>query len=100
MRMTASWFGSLDPPDTRLRHDCFAPACELPSYRHPDRTKRAVVLEAVKVWPGKSGACRTAVQRPTLTAPARADVSKVRVGTKRSNKETDEEKKMCGSETA
>jgi hypothetical protein len=26
--------------------------------RHPDRTKRAVVLEAVKVWPGKLGACR------------------------------------------
>jgi hypothetical protein len=24
----------------------------------PDRTKRAVVLEAVKVWPGKLGACR------------------------------------------
>ena len=30
----------------------------LPSDRHPDRTKRAVVLEAVKVWPGKLGACR------------------------------------------
>src|SRR6476620_2426595 len=34
------------------------------------------------------------VRRPTLTAPARADVSKARVGTKkrafRSNKETDE----------
>ena len=23
----------------------------LPSDRHPDRTKRAIVLEAVKVWP-------------------------------------------------
>jgi len=30
----------------------------LPSDRHPDRAKRAVVLEAVKVWPGKGGACR------------------------------------------
>lgn len=29
-----------------------------PSDRHPDRTKRAVVLEAVKVWPGKLGVCR------------------------------------------
>jgi hypothetical protein len=29
-----------------------------PSDRHPDRTKRVVVLEAVKVWPGKLGACR------------------------------------------
>ena len=30
----------------------------LPFNRHPDRTKRAVVLEAVKVWPGKGEACR------------------------------------------
>jgi hypothetical protein len=30
----------------------------LPSDRHPDRTKRAVVLGAVKVWPGKGGVCR------------------------------------------
>ena len=28
----------------------------LASDRHPDRAKRAVVLEAVKVWPGKGGA--------------------------------------------
>ena len=34
-----------------------APERGLPSDRHPDRTKRAVVLEAVKVWPGKDGAC-------------------------------------------
>jgi len=38
------------------------------------------------------------VRRPTLTAPARAGVSEATVGTKkqtfRSNKETDEEKKM------
>src|SRR5438034_11691147 len=58
MRMTASWFGSLDPPNTRLRRDWSAPESGLPSDRHPDRTKRAVVLEAVKVWPGKLGACR------------------------------------------
>ena len=35
-----------------------APASGLPSDRHPDRTKRAVVLEAVKVWPGKLRVCR------------------------------------------
>src|SRR6476646_552803 len=29
------------------------PESGLPSDRHSDRTKRAVVLEAVKVWPGK-----------------------------------------------
>src|SRR5580700_10364206 len=48
MRMSASWFGSwthriqgrgaIDP----------RPESGLPSDRHPDRTKRAVVLEAVK----------------------------------------------------
>jgi hypothetical protein len=34
------------------------PKSGLSSDRHPDRTKRAVVLEAVKVWPGKLGVCR------------------------------------------
>ena len=58
MRMAASWFGSPGPPDTRLWRDGSAPESELPSDRHPDRTKRAVVLGAVKVWPGKGGACR------------------------------------------
>jgi hypothetical protein len=33
-----------------------APESGLPSDRHPDRTERAVVLEAVKVWPGKGRA--------------------------------------------
>jgi hypothetical protein len=41
------------------------------------------------------------VRRPTLTAPARDDVSEPRVGTKkralRSNKETDEGQKICRS---
>ena len=35
-----------------------APDGKLPSDRRPDRIKRAVVLEAVKVWPGNGGACR------------------------------------------
>jgi len=58
------------------------------------------VLEAVKVWPGKVGACARLARRPTLTAPARDDVSEPRVGTKkralRSNKET-ERTKICRS---
>ena len=58
MHMSVSWFGSwthriqgrgaIDP----------RPESGLPSDRHPDRTKRAVVLEAVKVWPGKGGVRR------------------------------------------
>jgi len=31
MRKTASWFGSLGPPNTRLRHDCSCATSELPS---------------------------------------------------------------------
>jgi hypothetical protein len=92
MRMTASWFGSLDPPNTRLWRDRSAHERELPSDRHPDRTKRAVVLEAVKVWPGKGRVCGKADGRPTLTAPARAGFAILRVGAKKrdskSNKET------------
>ena len=56
MRMTASWFGSLDPPNTRLWRDRSALERGLPSDRHPDRIERAAVLRAVKVWPGKGRA--------------------------------------------
>jgi len=48
----------LDPPNTRSWRDDPRPESGLPSDRHPDRTKRAVVLEAVKVWPGKTRVCR------------------------------------------
>ena len=51
MRMVASWFGFLNPPDTRLWRDGSAPEGELPSDRHPDHIKRAAVLEAVKAKP-------------------------------------------------
>jgi len=44
----------MGPPDTRLWRDRIAPEGELPSDRQPDRTKRAIALEAVKVWPGKT----------------------------------------------
>jgi hypothetical protein len=50
MRMTASWFGSLDLPHTRLWRDSIAPESELPSDCHPDCI---IVLEAVRMRPGK-----------------------------------------------
>jgi hypothetical protein len=59
------------------------PQSGLPSNRYPDRTERAVVLEAVKVWPGKGGASARLVRRPTLSAPVRAGLSEVRIGTKK-----------------
>src|ERR1700745_4230111 len=58
MRMTASWFGSLDPPDTRLGGDWSRPQAGSPPIVIPIAPKRAVVLEAVTVWPGNGGARR------------------------------------------
>ena len=52
MRNTASGVAGLrTPPNTRLRHDPSCPTRGLPSYRHPDHTKCAAVLEAVKDEP-------------------------------------------------
>src|SRR5258707_2102178 len=48
----------LGPTGYKVVARLIAPECGLPSDRHPDRTKRAVVLEAVKVWPGNGGARR------------------------------------------
>ena len=58
MRMTASWFGSLDLPDTSCGAIEPRPESGLSSDRHRDRIERAVVLEAVKVWPGKGEAAQ------------------------------------------
>src|SRR5258706_15638897 len=63
----------LGPTGYKVVARLIAPASGLPSDRHPDRTKRAVVLEAVKVWPGNAGL----VRRPTLTVSARASASEV-----------------------
>ena len=48
----------LGPTGYKVVARLIAPERGLPSDRHPDRTKRAVVLEAVKVWPGNGGAYR------------------------------------------
>jgi hypothetical protein len=73
----------LGPTEYKVVARLIAPASELPSDRYPDRTNRAVVLEAVKVWPGNGGACGMFVRRPSLTASARASAGEVRVGTKK-----------------
>src|SRR5260370_7560709 len=63
----------LGPTGYKVVGRLIAPERGLPSDRHPDRTKRAVVLEAVKVWPGNGGAGRKGlVRRPTLTVSVRA----------------------------
>ena len=58
MRMTASWSGPHGPTGYEVAARRSAPAGKLPSDRHPDCAKRAVVLGTVKVWPGVGGACR------------------------------------------
>ena len=73
----------LGPTGYKVVARLIAPASGLPSDRHPDRTKRAVVLEAVKVWPGNAELVARLVRRPTLTVSARASASEVRVGTKK-----------------
>jgi hypothetical protein len=42
----------LAPTEYKVVARLIASESGLPSDRHPDRPKRAVVLEAVKVWPG------------------------------------------------
>ncbi len=61
MRMTASWFGSLDPPNTRLWRDRAALECGLPSDRHladPARLRSdgAAVLGTVNAKPSRVAA--------------------------------------------
>src|SRR5262249_3350535 len=46
MRMTASWFRSLDLPHTRLWRDSTAPESGLPSDYHPDCSARSRQDEA------------------------------------------------------
>ena len=83
MRMTASWSGPHGPTEYKVVARCSVPDGKLPSDRRPDRVKRAAVLEAVKAWPGQGEHAERLVRRPTLTTPARAAVSKGRVGTKK-----------------
>ena len=94
----------LDPPDTRSWRDLIrAQESGLPSDRHPDRTKRAVVLEAVKVWPGKGGVRREVGASANLDSSCARRFAILRVGAKkrnsRSNKETDQDN-VPRSETA
>ena len=70
---------------------------------HPDRTKRAVVLEAVRYGLARAEYAARLGRRPTLTGPARVGFAILRVGAKkrnsRSNKEADQDN-VPRSETA
>src|SRR5258708_21325888 len=88
----------LGPTGYKVVARLIAPASGLPSDRHPDRTKRAVVLEAVKVWPGNGGACRKVGATANLDSfcarQRERSAGRDEETALRSNKETDEGKKM------
>ena len=105
LRCRCAWLHHGSGPRTHRIQGCGAidprPKASSPSDRHPDRTKRAVVLEAVKVWPGKGGACHEVGATANLDSSCARPPGEARVGTKkralRSNKETDEGQKICRS---
>jgi hypothetical protein len=73
----------LGPTGYKVVARLIAPAGGLPSDRHPDRTKRAVVLEAVKVWPGNGRACRKVGATANLDSFCARQRNEERVGTKK-----------------
>jgi hypothetical protein len=92
MRITASWFGSLGPPHTRMWHDAPCTNPQLPSdFVIPDHNKCAVVLEPVKDEPLRV-ALRAILDRFCARRPLVPCGSGRGNGLSRSNKETDVEK--------
>jgi hypothetical protein len=51
--------------------------------RSSSRHERAIVLEAVNVWPGEVEYAERLARRPTLTASPRAGLSEARIGAKK-----------------
>ena len=88
----------LGPTGYKVVARLIAPERGLPSDRHPDRTKRAVVLEAVKVWPGNGGARRKVGATANLDSfcarQRKRSAGRDEETALRSNKETDNGKKM------
>jgi hypothetical protein len=95
----------MDLPNTRLRRDASRPMASSPLIVVPIASSVPSCSEPSRYGLARAEHAERLVRRPTLTAPARAAVSKARVGTKkralRSNKETDEGEKMrCAGKTS
>src|SRR4249920_1690217 len=61
------------PPNTRMRREVFdAAEAGSPRHRHANHRQRAVVLGAVKVWPGSVDARGAAGVTANLDSPLRA----------------------------
>src|SRR6516162_8855270 len=73
MRMTASWFGSLDPPNTRLWRDWYAHSnAGSPLIVIPTPSSGPPCSELSRYGLASAERVERLVRRPTLTAPARA----------------------------
>ena len=73
MRMTASWFGSLDPPNTRLWRDWYAHSnAGSPLIVIPTPSSGPACSELSRYGLASAERMERLVRRPTLTAPARA----------------------------
>jgi hypothetical protein len=78
MRMTASWFGSSDLPDTRSWRDCIAPGSGLPS----------IVIPTALNVPSCSRPSKCGLTSVARTKPAREQKTDFQIG------KNDDEKKM------
>jgi hypothetical protein len=81
MRMTASWSGPMDLPNTRLRRDDPRPMASPPLIVVPIASSVPSCSEPSRYGLARTEHAERLVRRPTLTAPVRAAVSKGRVGT-------------------
>jgi hypothetical protein len=92
MRMTASWSGLIDLPNTSLRREDPRPKANSPLIVIPTTTSVPSCSELSRRGLETMEQEATTERRPALTAPARAGVQHMWVGAKKrnsmSNKET------------
>src|SRR5208282_3473061 len=94
----------MDLPNTRLWRDDPRPMASSPLIVVPTASSEPSCSKLSRCGLARPEYAARLGRRPTLTAPARAGFAILRVGAKkqdsRSNKETDQERKMRRSETA
>jgi hypothetical protein len=94
----------MDLPNTRLRRDDSRPMASSPLIVVPIASSVPSCSEPSRYGLARAEHAERLVRRPTLTAPARAAVSKARGDEEtrlKSNKETDEGEKMrCAGKTS
>ena len=94
MRMTASWSGHYDLPNTRLWRDDRARWQAPPLIIVPTTTSVAAVLVPVKARPGNDGACGQGRATADLDRPCARRPQHVWVGAKKRDSESNKETGM------